>query len=203
MDFDYKRAWKKIVSPQVQCLEKEAFSLYELTVKKAADLCQASSLAMPWPNDGFRQKFRELPTELLARSSRLLYFWGHWSSEGHSKIGNGATWKFSMYADQTLQYRFGLPIEVDRGLGLELHQGVLRLTRSSRDEWTWDRLEMPIDNNVQKAKAALTAENYARPFQVVLSELRANLQTGWFTKFDREVSKCYVPEGDIDKGVLR
>jgi len=196
MDFDYVRAWKELVNPQVKRLEKEVFSLYELTVKEAAELRQDASLAMPWPSDAFRQKFRDLPTELLARSSRLLYLWGHWSSEGHSKIGDGATWKFSKYADQTLRYRLGLPIEVKRGLGLELHEGVLRLTYSSNSEWCWEELEMPIRDNVKKAKEALTEENYRRPFREVLSELRASLEDWWFTEFNSGVKKCY--EGTVE-----
>lgn len=146
-EFDYITAWEELANPAVVALDKSFFELYEHVCREAAELSQDANCDMSWPTESDLrskfEKFAEVDSCALGLAACALYYWGHWSSEGHSDVGNGGTWKFANYADQVLRAHLGVNRDVQSGLGFTVHEGKLRVGLSWLGGWTWEELGAP------------------------------------------------------------
>lgn len=149
MTFDFKTAWNELARPEFEALDTRAKYLFLEVAEKCAESEQGKDLLIPWPDVEMRQHFEALPRPILAYASRVIYFYGHWSPEGHASIGAGAYWKFADLADQSL--RASLPVaptlarpesseKAAEGVSLRVCNGFLRVCVSTRDTWQWREL---------------------------------------------------------------
>jgi len=160
-EFDFARAWRELAKPAFESLPQNVHDLYERVVVEAEGLPQNKELGMDWPEDSsLRSAFDGVPADFLCEASRIIYFYGHTSPSGHSYRGGGGTWKFSIYADQSLEdrlwkgsewaathlfsdrYGYGRkPPEpkkrADQLSWLQVCEGVLRICYASMDAWRW------------------------------------------------------------------
>jgi len=147
-DFNYVDAWFALPLPEVQELSKPMRALFHDTREALQELYQNEGLLIPAP-DEVRARFATFSTEELARASRALYFFGHWSPFPESNM-NGSCWKFSNVADQVVRARLlGTPKHEGKSLiktqRLEIFakviEGETRICVSSdtrgSDYWLW------------------------------------------------------------------
>lgn len=153
--FDFERAHAELCEPAYLELHPGIHDLLVATQHQAADLAQNqdAGLTMPWPSEAFKRAFTEVDPVELATASRVIYCYGHWGKRQHWQEG-GTYWKFSKYADQVLRDRiiasmpdrkwgeFGIGsiFHAERWHGLSVHQGVLRISQSTRSSWRWEEL---------------------------------------------------------------
>jgi len=140
--FDYTAAWV-LAEFHFRNLPANVRDLLERVRVECSDLSQNRDLDMPWPKDSdLRERFEEIPAEILAKAAYWIHGFGHWSPL--PCIGahyGGATWKFSNYADQILTAKLGIKRNRrgnDRGWTLAVHEGEIRLQWSDPDSWTWN-----------------------------------------------------------------
>ena len=152
MSFDYKAAWTALARPEYESLDLRAKRLYAEVMEKCADSKQGKNLLIPWVDAEIRENFESLPAPLLSYAARVIYFFGHWSPEGHHKIGNGAYWKFANLADQTLRRTLGLAQtyadSAEGGVSIRVHDGLLRVCAQTRDTWRWRELGLATPENL-------------------------------------------------------
>jgi hypothetical protein len=142
--FDYETAWHEIAKPGFDTLPQNVRDLYARVCAECEGQGQNQQLGMAWPKmegpgDSLHTMFLDIPTEWLSAASRIIYFYGHWSPEGHSYLGGGGTWKFALFADQQLCERLGLSRSDAPypGVAYEVSEGVIRTCLSIKDSWTW------------------------------------------------------------------
>lgn len=162
--FDYITAWHETAKPAYECLPQNLRDLLAQTAETAGDLRQLSDCSMPWPDDpSFRHAFEKIPAEVLAIAARAIYCVGHWypseSANGYEIPGRdqGATWKFSHYADQELRSRLGLPKgdSNKRGFDVALIEGAIRVTYNSRDSWQWVEVAPATQQGLEYARSLI------------------------------------------------
>lgn len=185
-EFNYVRAWDNLANPLFDRLPADMLALYDRVCTEADVLRQKHDLDMPWPvATDLQTAFRQADPAELARASRIVYFYGHWSYKGHSYRGNGGTWKFSLYADQTLREHLGLPergrVPSDFGLTIELHQGMLRVCCSTPGSWQWTEMGLATADNRH------SLSNLIQP--AVLDHPVGNSTRAWHAWADRTVSR--------------
>jgi len=187
MSFDYKEAWRKLVAPNYQMLDKEVIDFFEEVCKETADLSQNYNLDMPWPDDdSIKDGFEAMTDEDLAWTARLFNFWGHWGFDGQCRKSAGGNWKYANYCDQILRERCGVSNKsVDRGYGVQIHQGVVRITYSTSREWQWEEIA-PATRSILEGVMAkwnvLRPENPQEGFEAMkkLFTPKDGKWAGWF-----------------------
>ena len=166
MTFDYERAWIELAKPGFETRPQNVRDLYERVARECSEFGQTEvTLDMPWPKESdLRAVFDKVPAEELAAAARIVYFYGHWSPEpGISRFGNGAHWRFSNYADQSLRGRLSEATGSDfwthrhhstgGGVSFRVHEGFLRACYSSRDEWRWEEIGLATVTTLERAQA--------------------------------------------------
>jgi hypothetical protein len=123
-EFDYKRAWAELAKPAFDALPQSVRDLYERVCVEMKDIHQNRSQGLDWPSynrkcplrsdvtcsylnyecdtHSLRRAFAHVPAKILFDAQSTIYFYGHWSSNGHSYKGSGGTWKFQILAKQSL-----------------------------------------------------------------------------------------------------
>lgn len=145
-DFDYKRAFTEVAEPAFNALPQDIRDLGKRIESDFGDVHQDRNTHMPWPIDSdLRERFNEIPVEILAWASRAMHFYGHWGTGWKVPTSNGWYWKFSLWADQTLRRKIGLPEfprprEKDPVLSVQVHEGFLRLCHSTPGVWEWEEI---------------------------------------------------------------
>jgi hypothetical protein len=160
--FDYRTAWHEVAHPAYLKLSPGALAALGTVKVEAADLHQQQDLDMPW-TPTIRTAFEPLTTAELATASRAVYFAGHWHPEGVESAvlrGDGAAWKFALYADQLLSERLGLPRGPSKGNGTSYRilEGALRVGWSTPSSWSWREI-----NYASPELLAELQEDPARP----------------------------------------
>ena len=170
-EFNYKKAWQKLVWPAWEKL-RESDRVLALTIGSRAPYGQSDNLDMAWPMDGLREMLEIDFTDLeLATAARVVYLFGHWApgvrqqplledAEWNSRYmiadrlqERGSYWKFSNFCDQILHLRLGLPRRSDReGVSYLVHEGGLRICYASKWEWTWQEVGWATRENWEKIK---------------------------------------------------
>ena len=98
--------WENLLNPLIGKVEYAIMDRYYLVCAVCSEMSPvAGEPVMPWPEDdpSFKETLDQLPDLQLALGSRLLYYWGELSLQGHELIGSGGSWKFSYYCDQLLR----------------------------------------------------------------------------------------------------
>lgn len=164
--FDYARAWQENARPAFESLPANVRALVGRVAVEAGELHQLADCSMPWPEESdLRATFEKIPAEWLALAASVVYYAGHWFPSWGKLDGlprDGATWKFSHYADQSLRARLGRP---ERGPGrfntpgvtYQIHQGAIRVCWSSRDCWTWREVAPATERGLLRAQEAAQA----------------------------------------------
>lgn len=181
-EFNFARAWRETAMPLFVELPDNIKALYERVVREG--LPQKRDLDCAWPeqddydrlfniatrNDWsgpLREAFEEIDTLTLSKAASIIHDFGHWrpiNAEGPPSDRVGGTWKFANYADQILRSRFPRAKQSHNGtssvgLGLEIHEGVFRITYASRDCWMWREVGYCDDANY----AAIVEFLYSSP----------------------------------------
>jgi hypothetical protein len=161
--FDYASAWHDLAIPAYNVLPDDVHALYARTVRETQGLSQLKDLSMPWPSPEFREAFRAIETETLARAARAINSCGHWkpgashcqSSHAFPGTDHGAHWKFSHYADQELSERLGVSRSNASSPGYKtgILEGYLRVCYETRDSWRWDEVGPATVSLLEKCNA--------------------------------------------------
>lgn len=158
-EFDFAAAWREMARPLYDALPLTIHDLIRESATHAAGLRQGNDLTMPWPSDDFRAAFAALPSDVLASAARTVHSAGHWyPTGGDLEIPgrqHGNHWKFSHYCDQTLRARFGLTRETQRGIGLAILEGEVRITWGSGEAWYWQPIGLATDARIADVRANL------------------------------------------------
>lgn len=110
--FDYQKAYQKLAKPAFDQLSSPVQDLVQRVKLVASNASQASDLSLPWANEELKRAFHELAvTNLrgLCWASYVVYCAGHWAPSGAALHYMGLYWKFSRYADQTIESMLDLP----------------------------------------------------------------------------------------------
>jgi len=136
-DHNYKRGWREWAKPQYDELPEAVRQLHmDIIGEKYGVLKQGGDLDIPM-SYGLREVFESFDDETLAHSAHVIYFLGHWASNGKYSC----SWWFTNMANQVLSKRLGVDNSIkQRGLFLRVHDGLIRLTYSNRDTWQWEEI---------------------------------------------------------------
>ncbi|MCK5504231.1 MAG: hypothetical protein KAJ10_03670 [Thermodesulfovibrionia bacterium] len=97
-------------------------------------------------DDKIRIIFDKLTTKEIAELSRASYFVGHWHPSLLPRLFDttkGESWKVTNCADQILRERLEAPHNI------EIHDGKLRVTFSSRHCWLWEEFGLATESNLE------------------------------------------------------
>jgi len=206
--FDFRRAWVETSLPLFWAMPKAMRRLYDRVQEEYRDVHQNRYLGMDWldePPGGPRleEEMRDADILDLAWASRIVYTYGHWSSYNHSGP-HGATWKFSILADQMLAARLGLlPRHLDGGNGwsIRVHEGLLRLCASSPNMWMWKEVAPATPLALEVLR------NISKPLTPKESERRS--RTAWdrweqrvYDNIQRITDLAYIRSDDLPKWVV-
>ncbi len=142
--FDYEKAWETRVLPNVLSIPQNIRELFIRVAEEAEELSQTPDLLMPWPElSSLKTSFEKIPAEELSWAAAIFHAFGHWASKDWSyasRWGNGAYWKFSIYARMSLDERLELPRKFE-GLFCQAEivgaiDGELRVQVSDRNGWS-------------------------------------------------------------------
>ncbi len=145
MDFNYQKAYCVWAVPAFENLndkQKTAFSaLYSIVGERQQN--RALNIPTCEQTDTI---LKELSCLEISELSRASYFIGHWQPDligGLFDNTKGQSWKVSNVCDQELRTRL-LPCR-----SLQIHEGVLRVTFSNRNCWTWKAFGLATEKNVK------------------------------------------------------
>jgi len=183
-EFDHELAWDRLAKPSFDILPRNLRELYERVCQQCDSLQQnGGDLKMPWPGresdnhlayealiedsaDSLWIEFERVPYEDLAVASRVVYYYGHWSPDGHSRAGAGGSWKFASYADQMLEHKLkhfcpvGFRDRFGEGRGgdyyFDIRQGVLHACWSDSSGWGSVPVGLATPEVFQKSLADLS-----------------------------------------------
>ena len=144
--FNYEKAWFCHCVKEWKALPKTTKAVHSLIAEQVQDLGQGRDLNIPL-NSVIIVLTTPFPTIELAQLSRLSYFAGHWQPRNTEAIFNskiGESWKIANVLDQILRKR--LPL----GHRLQIHQGVLRVTFSNRNNWFWEEFGLATQENIDQ-----------------------------------------------------
>lgn len=171
MTFDYKRACSELAMPEFNNLPLEIKALYARVVSECKSQHQNKELGMDWPLTGpselpeLKEAFNSIDVESLALASRAVHFAGHWGyKEDDTFIGlhdGGSHWKFSLFADQTLRRKLGMPefgSDSKHGISYAVHEGAIRVCYSTPHSWTWREV---IQATPQGLRQVIDAVNHS------------------------------------------
>lgn len=165
-DFDYKRAWKELAEPEFKKLPDVVHKLYHNIHDHYSHCQQDRDCDLPWPDDRIKTVFDSIDLSVLARASRVIYFYGHW---GSGLENNGAYWRFSLWADQTIRRKLALDESSVTGvfraarynISLAIREGYLRVCRSTKASWTWEEIGPVSEDLFDDAVDLLSGNKYS------------------------------------------
>lgn len=149
MNFNYQKAYFVFAVPHFNNLSDKAKSVHTSLIPLVGELQQGRDLSIPL-NADIKNLLSTLPTSELAQLSRASYFVGHWQpSNVESLFPNtrGESWKISNCCDQVLRERLALPHNI------QIHEGVFRVTFSSRNCWLWEEFGLATEDNLKIFKS--------------------------------------------------
>lgn len=144
-DFNYQKAYFTQAVPSFMGLnaaQKNAFSVVSDLTK---DLQQDRQLLIPMPEE-VQAVLSALTCQELAELARASYFTGHWQPSHTEPLFDnsmGQSWKVANCCDQVLRDKLG------RTHKIEIHEGKLRVTFSSKDCWTWEEFGLATEKNLE------------------------------------------------------
>ena len=144
MNFNYQKAYCTQAVPAYQALSTTQIEVHNKLSVLVADLQQGIDLAIPL-NDDITAELAKLTTDEIAELARTSYFLGHWQP-GLLPTLIQSSWKVSNCCDQVLRQRLNPPRKI------EIHEGKLRVTFSSRDFWLWEEFGLATDKNIELFK---------------------------------------------------
>lgn len=167
-EFNYQKAYFTQAKPAFEGLNDKQRGAFDVVAALVADLSQDKQLLIPAPDQAI-QALKDLTSQELAELSRTSYFIGHWKP-GHTAPlfdnSKGQSWKVSNCCDQVLRLRLNPHPRI------EIHEGKLRFTFSSRDCWMWNEFGLATEENLaifNELKGSLPAgeENFERACEVL------------------------------------
>lgn len=145
MDFNYQKAYCTQALPAFNNLNSKQKTAFNELHKIVGDRQQDRSLNIP-TCEKTDVILKDLSCLEIAELSRASYFVGHWHpSLIEMPFDNkcGESWKVANVCDQELRSRL-LPCHT-----LEIHEGVLRVTFSSKHCWLWEELGLATEKNIK------------------------------------------------------
>lgn len=169
-DFDYVTAFMALCLPGWRGLPADVRDLVMDVVACSGRLSQ-QDLCLVWTEEPtLRQRFDNVPSEVLCQAARVVHFFGHWFSPpilgededppwwvvlGRALQDQGGYWKFSSLCDEVLRQKVGLekrPEYVGRTCRFEVHEGMLRLCYSSWDAWAWQEAGLATLSSLERGR---------------------------------------------------
>ncbi|KKN43554.1 hypothetical protein LCGC14_0702010 [marine sediment metagenome] len=159
MTFYNKRAWNKLAAPALMQLPPDVLRLVWQVMQDSRGLQQNPDLSMPWPQgSSLRERFDDIPTEDLARASRIVWAAGHWHPGTNDwfrpLLRTGTYWKFASYADEVLRARCEVNHKrIDKNsVDFEIHEGFIRACISFDRTWVYNEVSLATPGNLHKLK---------------------------------------------------
>jgi len=147
-DFNYEKAYFLFAEPSFKGLNTKQLDAHSKLRVLGGELQQDESLNIPL-SPAMQSILDELSTQELAEMSRASYFLGHWKPSHTIELFDnkrGESWKVANLCDQVLRQRLNAPHNI------QIHEGILRVTFSSRDCWLWDEFGLATESNLQTYK---------------------------------------------------
>ena len=146
-NFNYTKAWFLFCKPEWNNLKGDTVKFHQQVAGLVENHNQeGKDLLIPYPKTVVKDLAGSIPTEDLAKLSRLSHCIGHWCPRYmDTPFANkkGQSWKVSNVIDQILRDRLDpLPHNI------QIHKGVLRVTFSSRDCWIWEEFGLATEDNL-------------------------------------------------------
>jgi hypothetical protein len=176
-NFNYKRARKEVIVPILESLSTEMHNLYNITLKYTEEVRQNQrTLVLPWVEELVESPynkekktletcFEQADLKELAIASQAFYYAGHWCSADDTKYKYeiaGSYWKFAYYADYVLiekvlkrDNKTPYCTSFKGTFGIEVHEGMLRVTFSNKDCWSWEEVGLCTEDNLSEIKRML------------------------------------------------
>lgn len=81
-EFNFRRAHREWAQPQFARLSVQVRLALQMVIAQADKLQQNKSLDIDWPADNpqLKEAFDAIPVDELGKASRVIYYYGHWSS---------------------------------------------------------------------------------------------------------------------------
>ncbi|GAH02251.1 unnamed protein product [marine sediment metagenome] len=148
MNFNYQKAYCVSAVPAFNSLNKKQKNAFNKLHSLIGDRQQNHALNIPTckKTDNVLKGLSCLEISELSRAS---YFTGHWHPSYLDRPFDnkrGESWKISNVCDQELRKRL-LPCRT-----LQIHEGKLRVTFSSKHCWTWEEFSLATKENIKLFK---------------------------------------------------
>jgi hypothetical protein len=144
-DFNYEKAWFIFAKPAMENLNHKQANAYSKIIPLIGEFTQDRNLNIP-RTPAIDDLLSDLTTKELAELARASEFYGHWEPGKVEVLYNnsrGESWKITNVIDQILRERLNL------APGLQIHDGILRVTFSSKDCWIWDKFGLATEENLE------------------------------------------------------
>ena len=143
MEFNYQKAYFTLALPAFNNLNKRQKQAHKKIMELTKDLTQARDLNIPL-NAEMEDILNGLTCLEVAEISNASYFIGNWKPSLTESIFSSeeTPWKVSNVCDQILRKRLIFPHNV------QIHEGKLRVTFSSKYCWTWEEFGLATQENL-------------------------------------------------------
>lgn len=144
-DFNYQKGFFVLAIPSWKALPQHVREVHSFVSTEVKDLRQGRDLNIPM-SDYVVEALDTLTIRELAVLSRASYFVGHWRPSLYKtpfENSKGQSWKVSNCCDQILRRR------LVNHHPLQIHEGSIRVTFSSRDCWLWEEFGLATEENIE------------------------------------------------------
>lgn len=148
-EFNYEKAWCVQAKPAFLAMNDKQKEAHKTIAGLVGELNQGRDLNIPI-SDEVRAAFDGLSCLEIAEMSRASYFVGHWKPGLCAPVlpnSKGESWKVTNVCDQVLRERLGPYPELPHNI--LIHEGVFRVTFSSKDCWMWEEFGLATEKNLE------------------------------------------------------
>jgi len=195
MDFNYQKAYCVLALPAFESLSDIQKTVHKTMINLVQGLNQGKDLNIP-TTKGMKSVLDILSCQELSELSNVSYFVGHWYPGVIKKPFEntcGESWKISNVIDQVLRSR------LDIHHNIQIQEGKLRVTFSSKYEWMWEEFGMATEKNLEIFKTcglsfgSKTLHESAEKLKELCGDLWPDVETlpsnGYYVEFLKKLTE--------------